>query len=121
QPALPQFPATLTNHLASPPQGRPRYRQAAVLDFPPEGQKTGVRFANGAIRVRRRFTYEQVFALLEAPGPPAPAVVEPEVYALLLRMRELAMILRQRRLHRGALELTMPEVELEYDEQGRGT
>jgi ribonuclease R len=34
-------------------------------------------------------------------------------------MRELAMILRKRRLKRGALELSMAETELEYDEQGR--
>ena len=34
-------------------------------------------------------------------------------------MRDLAMILRKRRLKRGALELSMPEVELEYDAEGR--
>ncbi len=121
QRVLPMFPEIVSNHLASLQQGRLRYVKSALIDFTPEGQKTGVRFANGAIRVRRRFTYEQVFALLEAPHPPAPAVVEPEVYDLLLRMRDLAMILRHRRLRRGALELTMPEVELEYDEQGRVT
>jgi ribonuclease R len=43
------------------------------------------------------------------------------VLALLLRMRDLAMILRKRRLKRGALELNMPEIELEYDDQGRVT
>src|SRR5262249_24217433 len=37
----------------------------------------------------------------------------------LLRMRDLAMILRKRRLKRGALELNMPEAELEYDDKGR--
>jgi ribonuclease R len=36
-------------------------------------------------------------------------------------MRDLAMILRRRRLRRGALELNMPEAELEFDEQGRVT
>jgi ribonuclease R len=36
-------------------------------------------------------------------------------------MRDLAMILRKRRIRRGALELNMPEAELEYDEQGRVT
>jgi ribonuclease R len=41
------------------------------------------------------------------------------VQALLFRMRDLALILRKRRIKRGALELNMPEVELEYDEQGR--
>src|SRR5262249_32359517 len=45
--------------------------------------------------------------------------IEPEVHALLLRMRDLAMILRKRRLKRGALELNMPETELEYDDKGR--
>jgi ribonuclease R len=38
---------------------------------------------------------------------------------MLLRMRDLAMILRKRRLKRGALELEMPEAELEYDDEGR--
>jgi ribonuclease R len=36
-------------------------------------------------------------------------------------MRDLALILRKRRLKRGALELNMPETELEYDAQGRVT
>jgi ribonuclease R len=40
---------------------------------------------------------------------------------MLLRMRDLAMILRKRRIRRGALELNMPEVELEYDEKGQVT
>src|SRR5207247_3296772 len=47
--------------------------------------------------------------------------VEPDVLALLLKMRDLAMILRRRRLRRGALELNMPEAELEFDDQGRVT
>jgi ribonuclease R len=34
-------------------------------------------------------------------------------------MRDLALILRRRRLRRGALELNMPETELDYDDQGR--
>src|SRR5437773_1488274 len=36
-------------------------------------------------------------------------------------MRDLAMLLRKRLKRRGALELQMPEAELEYDEQGRVT
>src|SRR5207248_4149929 len=47
--------------------------------------------------------------------------VSPDVLALLLRMRDLALILRGRRLKRGALELNMPEIELEYDDHGRVT
>jgi ribonuclease R len=36
-------------------------------------------------------------------------------------MRDLAMLLRTRRRKRGSLELAMPEIELDYDDQGRMT
>jgi ribonuclease R len=159
QRVLPMFPEVISNHLASLQQNRLRYVKTVQIDFTPMGQKTLARFANGAIRVRRRFAYEEVLALLEAhdakhgggdgvregeatveprakkgsagaspshgasPSPKAvkPPKVEPEVHDLLLRMRDLAMILRKRRLKRGALELNMPEAELEYDDQGRLT
>ena len=42
-----------------------------------------------------------------------------QVHDLLGRMHELAMILRERRLRRGALELTMPEVKVDLDTDGR--
>lgn len=121
QRVLPMFPEVISNHLASLQQGRLRYVKSVLIGFTPEGQKTAVRFANGAIRNRKRFSYGQVLAVLQAPSPPAPEVCDPEIYELLLRMRELAMILRQRRVKRGALELVMPEVELEYDDLGRVT
>jgi ribonuclease R len=121
QRVLPMFPELISNHLASLQQGRVRYVKSVVVDFTPEGQKTAVRFANSAIRVRRRFSYEEVMALLQRKSPPPAEEVEPEVYALLLRMRDLAMLLRKRRMKRGALELNMPETELEYDAQGRVT
>ena len=119
QRVLPMFPEVVSNHLASLQEGRLRYVKSVVVDFTPQGQKTGVRFANGAIRVRKRFTYEQVMAHLEAEQGPAADALDPDIYALLLRMRELAMLLRRRRTKRGALELNMPQAELEYDDQGR--
>jgi ribonuclease R len=118
QRVLPMFPEIISNSLASLQQDRVRYVKSALIDFTPAGQRAAVRFAEGAIRVRRRFTYEQVSAILADPQKRA-AAVDPEVLALLLRMRDLAMLLRKRRMKRGALELNMPEVELEYDDQGR--
>jgi ribonuclease R len=140
QRVLPMLPEVISNGLASLQEGRLRYTKSVLIDFTPAGQVASVRFANGAIRVRRRFSYEQVSELLAAHGehaegdgraeaeaaPPRrrrkkAAEVAPEVLALVLRMRDLAMILRRRRMRRGALELFMPEAELEYDEQGRVT
>jgi ribonuclease R len=121
QRVLPMFPELVSNHLASLQPNKVRYVKSVLISFTPEGQKTAVRFANGAIRSKRRFSYEQVLALLEKGNPRGEGHVEPAVYEMLLRMRELAMILRQRRRRRGALELNMPEAELEYDEKGRVT
>ncbi len=118
QRVLPMFPEVISNGLASLQQGKVRYVKSVQMDFTPAGQRTSVHFANAAIRVRRRFTYEQVSAILTDPEGKG-AKIEPEILALLLRMRDLAMLLRRRRLRHGALELSMPETELEYDEQGR--
>jgi ribonuclease R len=118
QRVLPMFPPAISNNVASLQQGRLRYVKSVLTDFTPAGQRTEVRFANGAIRSRRRFTYEQVSAILDDPEGEG-ARVEPDLLAMLLRMRELAMVLRKRRLKRGALELNMPEAELEYDDRGR--
>jgi ribonuclease R len=117
QKVIPMLPEAISNGLASLQQGKLRYVKSVLIDFTPAGQRAAVRLANAAIRVRRRFAYEQVSQLLRATDEAAG--VDRKVLELLLRMRDLAMVLRKRRLKRGALELSMPEVELEYDEQGR--
>jgi ribonuclease R len=124
QRVLPMFPEVISNSLASLQQGRVRYVKSALIDFTPTGQRTKVSFHEGAIRSRKRFTYDQVSRVLEladvhGPRRAVTREIDEELVALLLRMRDLAMILRKRRRKRGALELNMPEVELEFDDQGR--
>lgn len=120
QKVLPMLPEVISNSLASLQQGRVRYTKSAHIDFTPMGQRAATRFSNSAIKTRRRFAYEQVSAILadrEGEG----GKVAPEILELLLRMRDLAMILRRRRRKRGSLELNMPEAELEFDAHGRVT
>jgi ribonuclease R len=130
QRVLPMFPELISNHLASLQAGKVRFVMSVCISFTPEGQRAGVRFAIGAIRVRRRFSYEQAMAVYRAhplqgepptDNPDLPGDIESDVLDLLVRMRDLALILRGRRRKRGALELFMPETELEYDAQGRVT
>lgn len=120
QRVLPMFPELLSNGLASLQEGKNRYVKSALIEFSATGQKIAATFANGVIRVRKRFTYEQVMALLDQPESAA-GRLDPEILQLLLRMRDLALLLKARRRKAGALELNMPEVELEYDDKGRVT
>lgn len=123
QHVIPMFPEIISNGLASLQQGKLRYVKSVLIDLTPTGQKADVRFANGVIKTRRRFTYEEVSAALaveegQEPEMPAPAIDE-DVREMLLRMRDLATILHKRRVKRGSLELMMPEIQLEYDAHGK--
>lgn len=115
---IPMLPEVISNSLASLQAGRVRYTVSALLEFNAEGIRTAQSFARSAIRVDHRFSYEQAFAVMKAPAAPHEGV-KPAVATMLGAMLELAMILRRRRFERGALELNMPEVEIDLGDQGQ--
>jgi ribonuclease R len=115
---LPMLPEPLSNGVASLQPGKVRYTKSALLEFTPQGVCCSTQLYHAAIRSARRFTYEEVDDFL-AHRAAWRSKLAPEVYALLERMHELAMLLRRRRLARGALELTLPEVKVDFDAQGR--
>ncbi len=122
QKVIPMFPEIISNGLASLQQGKLRYVKTARMEFTENLQKGHVQFFNGAIRNRRRFTYEEVGGILKTMNdePAAPSIeADPDVLPMLRRMRDLALQLRKKRMKRGALELSMPEAVLEYDKVGR--
>ncbi|MCA9094797.1 MAG: VacB/RNase II family 3'-5' exoribonuclease, partial [Planctomycetaceae bacterium] len=113
---LPMLPEIISNGLASLQQGRLRYTKSVFIEFSADGIPLHRSFANSAIKTVRRFAYEEVFDILQHPKKHHPNV-KPEVLDLLQRMLELAMILRGRRFTAGALELTMPEVKIDFDKK----
>ena len=115
---IPMLPELISNGLASLQPDRVRYTKTAFLEFTAEGIHVHTDLRNSAIRSRHRFTYEDVDAYL-ADAEAWRSKLSPEVHALVSRMHELAMILRARRLKRGALELTMQEVKIDLDKEGR--
>jgi ribonuclease R len=162
QKVIPMFPEVISNGLASLQEGKLRYVKTVRMEFTPNLQKADVRFFNGAIRNRKRFTYEEVQGVLDSlsgghsspsprfrgegserservrgaereshpsPGgeapPPSPRNrgegqdTAPDLLGMLRRMRDLALLLRKKRMRRGSLELSMPEAVLEYDDHGR--
>ena len=101
QRVIPMFPEVISNGLASLQQDRVRYVKSALIELTATGQKVNVRFVNGAIRNKRRFTYEQVSKIYaEFDAAPSESKRD-EIIALLLRMRELEAILRKRRRCHG--------------------
>ncbi|HJQ81091.1 MAG TPA: ribonuclease R family protein, partial [Lacipirellulaceae bacterium] len=135
---IPMLPEIISNNLASLQPHKVRYSITAMIEFTEEGARVDTEVFKSAIKSRRRFTYEEVDEFLVAkklsptqqdevktPRKSKQASVfrdlTTEVDALLVRMHELAMILRGRRFARGALELSMPEMKIDLDKDGRVT
>ncbi|MCO6046733.1 ribonuclease R [Aeoliella sp. ICT_H6.2] len=126
---IPMLPEIISNNLASLQPGKVRYAMTCEIELSAEGVPVAVDVFKSAIKSCRRFTYEEVDEylsvkkLVDRPlARKAEGVVDtlkPEVDTLLGDMFELAMILRARRFNAGALELSMPEVEIDLDDDGK--
>lgn len=114
---IPMLPEIISNNLASLQPGRVRYTKSAFIEFTPEGARVGAELVDGAIKSDRRFTYEEVDEYL-ADRESWRNRLTAEVHELLAKMHELAMMLRQRRLSAGAIELSLRGVKVDLDRRG---
>ncbi len=117
---IPMIPEVISNSLASLQEGKVRFTKSAFIEYDPEGIPIATDFARSAIKVKKRFHYEQVMEFLKNKEAYRDEY-SPEIFQLLERMYELAMMLRKRRYHNGSLELSMPEVKLEFNDEGQVT
>jgi ribonuclease R len=115
---IPMLPEVISNHLASLQPNQMRYTKTAFIEYTADGARVATDFCAAAIRSRRRFAYEEVDQLL-ADRPAWRVKLGPEVYRLVDDMHRLAMILRERRLARGSIELSLPEIKIDLDRDGR--
>ncbi len=115
---IPMLPETISNNLASLQPDRLRYTMSMVIEFDSEGRQVATDWHRGAIRSAHRFTYEDIddYLLNEKAWK---SKLSPQVFELVRDMHTLAMKLRRRRLDRGAIELHLPEVKIDLDDEGR--
>jgi ribonuclease R len=117
---IPMLPEIISNNLASLQPNKVRYTLSSLMEFTEEGAFIGSEVRRSAIKSCRRFTYEEVDEYLANPAAWREKLTPP-VWRLLSEMHELAMLLRRRRLERGSIELTLPEVKIDLDKRGEVT
>lgn len=115
---LPMLPEVISNGLASLQQDKVRYTKSALMEFTREGVPVHAEFASSAIRVTRRFAYEEVMPIVQHPEQHKKKV-DAKVLHLLSQMYELGMLLRARRFGAGSLELALPEVKIDINTDGK--
>ena len=117
---IPMLPEIISNHLASLQPNRIRYAKSVLLEYTPAGIRVDTQVVRSAIKSVQRFNYEEVRDYLQHPQRWEKKLT-PVVHELVGNMHELAMTLRRRRLDNGSLELILPEVKLNLDDEGKVT
>ena len=117
---IPMLPEIISNGLASLQEGQVRYTKSVFIEFDSEGNPQGAEVANSVITVSKRFAYEQVMPIIEDPQGNKDSA-KPKIIKLLQKMHTLAMMLRKKRFERGALQMGVPEVEIDFDDEGTVT
>ena len=117
--AVPMLPESLSNEICSLKPRVERLVMSALLEIDAHGTTVSAEFMPGVIRSAERMTYTDVFRVLEGDAEAARryAALAPHF----LNMRELALLLNERRNRRGAIDFDLPEPVLELDAAGRMT
>lgn len=136
---IPMLPEQLSNGVCSLRPNEDRLTFSVFLTVNEAGDVMASRFAKTVIRSRVRLTYEQVIAVIrpDLPAPAAPSAdphpigfgapveaaaeeqVPEEAVRLLRLLNELARQFRRKRMGSYALDLDVPECEVEIGPTGR--
>lgn len=115
---IPMLPEIISNNLASLQPHRNRYAMSVFIEMDDAGTVLSTEWTRSVIRSAHRFTYEEIDDYLSDDQPWRDKLTPP-VFDLVRRMHSLAMMLRKRRMDRGAIDLLLPEVAIDLDEQGQ--
>jgi ribonuclease R len=115
---IPMLPEVISNNLASLQPHRVRYTMSVVMEITPEGETLHAEWHRGAIKSAHRFNYEEIDEYL-LDDQPWRERLSTAVFQLVRDMHELAMPMRRRRMRRGSIDLVLPEVSIDLDEDGK--
>ncbi|MCI9583000.1 MAG: ribonuclease R [Clostridium sp.] len=115
---IPMLPHRLSNGICSLNQGEDRLALSCLLDLDGKGAVMGHEIAETVIRVDRRMTYTAVEAIVTEHDPKLCGEYA-ECISLFEHMKEVAALLRERRMSRGSIDFDFPESRIILDGMGR--
>ena len=112
------LPEDLTVRVCSLQPGEDHWAHSVEMDFDASGTRVRTRTFRSVIRSAACLNYDEVQRWFDSGDPGRiPEAVRP----MLVRLRELARTLRERRFAEGALDFSLPEVHVRTDAEGRTT
>ena len=108
---IPMLPERLCNLLCSLRPNEEKLAYSAIFEMNDKAEVKNARIVKTVIKSDRRFTYEEAQAIIETG--------EGEYKDEILKLNELAQILRKNRMASGAVDFDRVEVRFEIDEKGK--
>ncbi|MBO5070395.1 MAG: ribonuclease R [Roseburia sp.] len=114
---IPMLPHALSNGICSLNAGEDRLALSCIMTIDEKGNVTDHVIAETVIKVDRRMSYTSVKKILEDRDEAEIREYE-ELVPMFERMRDLAAILRKKRMKRGSIDFDFPETKIQLDEKG---
>ena len=115
---IPMLPHKLSNGICSLNAGENRLALSCIMMIDAKGNVVDHTIAETVIRVDRRMSYTSMKKILEEHDEAECREYE-ELVPMFELMRELAAILRKKRMKRGSIDFDFPETKIILDEKGR--
>jgi ribonuclease R len=116
---VPMLPERLSNDLCSLRPDEDRLTMSCLMEIDAQGRVWDYEICEGIIRSRHRLVYETVQLLADGKAPPDIIRRIGDVRPQLEELYRLREVLTRMRIRRGALDLDVPETEVELDASGR--
>ncbi len=117
---IPMLPARLSNGVCSLNPQVDRLAFTVMMDLDQNGKVTSHEIFESVINIAERMTYTNVYKLLEM-GDEELSRRYAGLMPDFILMKELALILREKRMNRGAIDFDFDEAKIILDEKGKPT
>ena len=117
---IPMLPRELSNGICSLNAGEDRFTLSCIMEIDTKGNVVSSEVVKGIINVTERMSYTDVQAIIENSNRQTIKRYQPYILQFKL-MEELALILKNKRMEQGYLNLDIPESKIDLDIDGRVT
>ena len=117
---IPMLPRELSNGICSLNAGEDRFTLSCIMEIDSKGKVISSEIVKGIIKVTQRMNYTDVQAIIENSNQQTIKKYKPYIAQFKL-MEELAIILKNKRMEQGYLNLDIPESKIDLDIDGKVT
>lgn len=114
---IPMLPEKLSNNLCSLRENEDRLTKTVIIHYTASGEALKHEFRNSVIRSKKRFTYKEVFRILQKDHELCRR--HKDLVPVIQEMAAFSALLKKKRLERGAIELDLPETKVILDPRGK--